>query len=606
MSSIVLGRFHNQIKFNDIESVKSRKCRVGSKKNKQIEIVKYVPIATNGSHIFYCDRLYCAHQFLKLAAKNSIKPLIVLTLKEHTLLVEKLIDYEIKVSVFELKFQIFENIKYNSDIEKNYSSLKSKLIKSNTFNILGGSLAQHFSIKHRHKVERSVRFKNRLDKYFAFAYRGGYQEVFKLKEERKSRSILALDYNSMFVSCMEGSFLKPSSIKYINTQHLEQDIKKLSNGLYRVILKHPKDTFFKAYHPFKYSIFNQSFAFSLSENDTLELLIFKNELEYYMRFFNSLEIIEGLVTNELIAHPLYSYASKLYKKRLKARKVENKTLENLYKFQLVTSHSATNPFEYKKRVFSSIEELCDFLSCEFSISKPDDLANSEFLKTFEGSKFFNISFSCRCYTLKYANFSSNEQIFSLSAQVLANARLKMVKLIEEFLEYPSLEICYINVDSIHISINKDSVPSFLEKYKNIISEKLGDLKIQVIGNKGYWFDVGRYWIGCDNNIVASANIGFNHAGSNTAFINTRKKLTHYKFGIFEFVKTYYSNILNSFSYNKMLEEGDLSRGSVNYRRFQYKDIENIFSVEKSLTKEIIESKPKKIELYNYISKKFDN
>ena len=57
----------------------------------------------------------------------SINNLIVLTIKEKNLILDTLIDFDIKIEIFELKYPIFNDIKYISNIHKNYDKLNSVL-----------------------------------------------------------------------------------------------------------------------------------------------------------------------------------------------------------------------------------------------------------------------------------------------------------------------------------------------------------------------------------------------------------------------------------------------------------------------------------------------
>lgn len=72
-----------------------------------------------------------------------------------------------------------------------------------------------------------------------------------------------------------------------------QDISSLHYGLYHIIFKKPKDSFFKNFHPLNILSFFQSFDFSLEDNHEIELLLFKNELENITQSFSYVKIIEG-------------------------------------------------------------------------------------------------------------------------------------------------------------------------------------------------------------------------------------------------------------------------------------------------------------------------
>ena len=127
---------------------------------------------------------------------------------------EELIDFDLDIKVFENLYPIFDNIKFSSDPKINYEKLIELMDIIKKFQLSGNSLAHNLSTKYLYKIERKLRFKNTLDTCFAFAYKGGYQEVFKLKEERIDRVVISMDFNSMFPYCMLGKFLEPKSVEY--------------------------------------------------------------------------------------------------------------------------------------------------------------------------------------------------------------------------------------------------------------------------------------------------------------------------------------------------------------------------------------------------------
>jgi hypothetical protein len=597
---LTLGKFTDSIEFKGIEKVNLKKIRISSLNPNKLIKLDYSPLSTNGDLVVYKEKTVTLATFIKMVKIDNVKSLIVLTQKEYNLLLPYVIDYDLPVSVLEQKFPIFDKLKYSPNIELNYKVLINKLIKLKSLNINYVSLPKYFSTKYQYDVERKVRYKNNYDKYFALAYCGGYQEVFKFKEERKDRCVIALDYNSMFVSCMEGDFLKPKKIQHIIISPVKTNLNQLENGLYRVKLKKPKETFFRSFHPFKFTTVVNSLAFKLKSDDCLELLLFKNELEYYSKFFESFEIIEGLVSDETIPHPLYKKARNIYKKRVKAKKEEKNELSNLYKYQLLMMHSSTNASRSKKKRFKSITELLNFLFEEFRIEKPSNIKISQFFKLLQIKKHFKVSNLNNYFELTYPCFSSSIQVQSISAQILANSRIKMLKLIDELLNYPSLEVCYINVDSIHISIEKFRLDDFFKVNKNKISDNLGELKIQAIGNKGYWFDVGRYWIKDNDEIITYANTVFNHRGCDNPFIKINKEVIRNKVGFFEFTKTYFQNINNSFAYSKKLNYIP-NNDTGNFDRFSYDDISSLSSMVETILDEKLESKQNKVDVFNSIS-----
>lgn len=598
---ITCGKFDNVIFINPTFISKGKeRVRIGSVNPNTLKTIKYIPISSNGISIKYKDNIYLLRDFFLQIDKKSLKNLIVLTYKERQLLLDILVDFDVDVKVFELLYPFFKNIKYISNIEKSYNELIHLLNKVNELNIKGKSLVHNLSTKYLFNIERKLRYKNKFDYFFAFAYKGGYQEVFKLKEERKDRVIISFDFNSMYIDGMMGKFMEPKSIKYKKFIYQPNDIETIENGLYKVILKNPRKTFFCSFHPFKYMRMFQSLSFNLEDNQEIELLLFKNEILYYKNFFEKVEFLEGFYNTKTINHPLKEEALKTYKERIEYKNIDDQILNNFSKYKLITMHSSTNPKNFKKIFFTSKEKMVDYLSHEFMFNFPSDITLDEKIYIISKNNYFTFDRVKNGYSVKFIDYKNNKSVYSISAQIIANGRLKMIQTIEKFLQYESVEICYCNIDSLHISIKKDKVDNFLSKYSYMISNKIGDLKIETIANKGYWFDVGRYWLIDYKDVKLFRNTLFNHLGNQETFLKSRIFKRLRKLDNFAYVKTIYLNIYKSFTYNKKITFND-SLDYKNMVRYNFEEIKNFDVACSSINKEILKSNNNKIKLFNKIA-----
>lgn len=204
------------------------------------------------------------------------------------------------------------------------------------------------------------------------------------------------------------------------------------------------------------------------------------------------------------------------------------------------------------------------------INIPEKTDELLYIKNQENLKFYK---TYNKYYSELLKLNSAESIFSFSSQITANSRLKMLMTIENFLNFNSLEICYCNVDSIHISIKKDKINKFFEEFKHLFSDEIGNLKVESISDKGYWFDIGRYWLMNNNEVIKFKNIIFNRKNTNNQFIfNTRLKFI-VKNNVSNYVKNTYKNIHNSFSNKKKLDLNAID--SFNFSRYNYKEIYNL-------------------------------
>ena len=579
---ICCGKFDN---FISIKNTSRKRLRIGSVNPNTLINNNYIPISTNGEVVFYNNKIFSARDFFETIDKQLLKNLIVLTVNEREKLLDILVDFDIDIHIFEIKYPIYKHIRYISNIHLMYKELKKLLIDIKNLQLVGNSLAHQVSTTYLYKIERKLRFKNSLDKYFAFAYKNGYQEVFKLKENRSDRVVIAMDFNSMYIDCMMGKFLEPKSINYKNYRNIDIKINMLKNGLYRVFLKNPKNTFFKDFHPFKYVHLNKSNYFKLESHQIIEIMLFKNEIEYYKKIFENIEIIEGFYSEKNIEHPLKKDAQEIYEHRLKT-KGNNNTLANLLKFKLITMHSSTNPKRFKILQFKTLESIVRYLSNNYMINFPNNMTNFEKLKSISDKKNFSFWKSTNIYKVKIVNLDTYDSIFSLSAQIVANSRLKIMQTIESFLKYNSVEICYSNIDSLHISILKDEVTGFFNAYKNIFSNKMGDLKIESISNQGYWLDIGKYWLISDEKVDLFKNILFNNHNSHVVRSKQLKSIV--KNSSFSYIKVRWISIYDSLSYNKKVEIVNID--NFNFKRYNFAEIQNLNVANITKSKEVLRSK----------------
>ena len=177
----------------------------------------------------------------------------------------------------------------------------------------------------------------------------------------------------------------------------------------------------------------------------------------------------------------------------------------------------------------------------------------------------------------------------------------MLQTIERFLSHRTVELCYANVDSIHISIHRDEVNGFLEQSRDLISDELGALKVEAIADQGYWFDLGRYWLKKSGSVVLFKNAGFNYEAAPDQFISRRKVSNFIETPSFTHLHTYVKKVENSFSYKKRLEHRTNLESC--FVRFQYDEIREPHTANMTEAREQLSSLKAKVELFRRISNK---
>lgn len=601
LQRIVLGRFDKVINLIDAGNPQHRKpVRIGSTKPSDVPFFNFEPIGTDGEHVFYRGERHSARDWLSKLDRKIASRLIVLTIKERNLLLETLVDMDCDVGVLETKFPIFDGIRYVSNIESNYATLVRMLSRIRKMGLRGRSIGDGISTEFLYRIERKLRFKNGLDRYFAQAYHLPYQEVFKLKEERPDRAIVAFDFNSMYASCMREEFLEPKSIRHVDLRNSEINITSLAPGLYRTLLRHPKPSFFKTCHPFRYIIGNKNFYFNLNDSHEVEVLLFRDEIQAYAKYFGEVKVLEGFISQNTVTHPLLRKSESIYRERQNYKAQSSKNMEALSKFRLATMHSATNQKRYVTRHFQTISDLIDWVDEQGFFDFSDAISLGDKLRIALDHRTLRIKQTPNGFTARLIRLDSPDNVFSLSAQIISNSRTKMLRVIERFLSHPSVELCYCNVDSLHISILKSELDYFLKSHCDIISGRMGDLKIQTIADKGYWFDIGRYWLFNGNEVNLYKNKIFNHKGSTSPFTRFRKVGLICKGDLFNYLKPLNFTISKSLSYVKKAHDGS-SLDTVDYHRYFFHEVENFDQARASFDNEILRSRKLKIDLFDRIS-----
>jgi len=338
----------------------------------------------------------------------------------------------------------------------------------------------------------------------------------------------------------------------------------------------------------------------LHPGNNIETLLHKDEIIYFAPFFDRIEIIEGLFSVDTIEHPLLSKGLNLYAQRMYHRRRGDRVRENLCKVSMQHMHSATNQKRFAKKYFDSMEQVRDFLSTFFMMNL-DTICLDEIADFLIRHKYFGLTRTPLGYQLNYLDIATSSTVFSLSAQIVANARLKMLQTVERFLNHRSVELCYANTDSIHLSIHRDEVDAFFNQNREMISDQLGALKVEAVADQGYWFDVGRYWLKKDGEVVLFKNKGFNQKAAPDPFVSRRKVSKFIETPTFMHLSTYVTKIENSFNYHQRLEH--LSSHESRYVRFQYEEINDLHSANLTEAREQLNSMKAKVELFERISNK---
>lgn len=597
---ITCGRFDPFIAFDPDLIVKSRAVRrIVAPNPNCLQPFQFTPIATDGRHVLHERGLAELDEFLVSHVASGKPPLIVLTNREYLVALEAASLRGCLLYAFESRFPIFPQLRHAPSLHANLAALRKLLSKVRQLGIVASGFSHDQSTRHLHNIARALKFKSGLDRFFFFSLREGQQEVYKHVEERADRAIVALDFNSMFADCLRGRFCEPRAIRHRIFDRSPEVLDALDEGIYRVVLRGARPGFIQNHHPFLFRRLGRSFHFRLDAGGSVETLLHKTELIYIARFFDVVEVKEGFCSRRTIAHPLAKAAERLYARRRHARSRGDAALEQFCKSSLQLMHSATNQRHYKRTGFPSPRDLRDFLASNYSLSLDAQVSPADLQRFLGRTAYFDVRDHAGGLELRHLDIDAASAVYCLTSGVLANARVKLLAAIERFVAYDSVEICYANIDSVHLSIAKHRLDEFLRHFEDLIGDSLGQMKVEAIAERGYWFDVGRYWLLKGGRVVKFRNKGFNSGRSEQAFVTRRLAYAHHEAEAFSHLRPFMMHLENSFSYTKKL--GPESGGTTDFVRFSIEEIKTSAAMNATEGAEILRSRARKMELFERIS-----
>lgn len=597
---ITCGRYDDHVTLHmAADTSLRRQTRLWSTKPRLHESRPQVPIASDGESIFHAGQCQPARTFLSNLPPESRKRLIVLTCRERHLLLPIAVEFDADVTSLESAFPVFSDISYSGALERQYQSLERCLRLLHKIGVNGPTLSHNIVKEALYQVERAIRSKNGLDQFFAMASPAPYQEVFKLKEERPDRVVVALDFNSMYASCMEGSFPQPKALRYRKHHGEGFTLGALDTGIYRVILSEPNSDFFSIFHPFRFTVLGSSFPFRLERNQAVELLLLDNELQYYSKFFDRVRLVESITSRKTVAHPLARKARALYLERQRAKAAGREVKERVLKMQLASLHSVTNQRRYRLKHFRTAGAFLQYVTNQFQITFPETMCQREKLHRLASLRFVRLKFERQGIRAHIIDHAAAESIHSFSSRIVANARVRVVALLEKLHGFAGLEVCYVNADCVHISVEKSRLEAVLESLAGDLSGEMGGLRIQCVADKGYWFEPGRYWLTSNGKVVKFANKVFNHPGASNQFLRRRHVRGAFRGEFVNFAVDRFLAIERAFSYSKRLGTPEIN--NCDFERYTHEEVADLEVAGDSVERETVRSKAVKIDLFEQIA-----
>lgn len=342
----------------------------------------------------------------------------------------------------------------------------------------------------------SLRRKNGLDARFYTAWHLPIQDVYVLEERRPDRTVIAIDFNGMYPSCMQHPFPKPSSLRRERYDRPLQSDEDLPCGLYRCVLDGPTTEFIRSYNPFRSFFSGRHLRAGLSEPITVDLNEF--EVDYYRRHFRNIHLIDAVVSDSKVHHPLAKEVRRSFARRRNYKAQGNKSLADREKYLATLMSSCANRPTRSRRTFGSRYEALAWLEESYGISPPEDEPEIAVDTWLRGRKGVNVNWSDDGVTVDAPDLQNGSACFLLGQRIVARGRTVLLGMMEKVLELsPGVQITYTNIDSVHFSLPTEHLDQVMRALNADASEEMGSFKIEAVTSHGLWLEPGRYWLYSD-------------------------------------------------------------------------------------------------------------
>lgn len=344
----------------------------------------------------------------------------------------------------------------------------------------------------------ALRRKTSLDGRFQMAWHVPVQDVYVLEERRPGRTVIALDVNAMYSACMQHFIPHPAAMRLVSLGRAYVPGESLAVGLYRCELSNPSTEFIRRHNPFTTFFCGRRLGASLGE--TIEVDLNEFEIAYFSRHFSRIHLVDAVVADKVVPHPLAKEARRAFSRRGNYRAQGNKSLADREKYLATLLSSCGSRPGRVEKTFSSRDSAAIDLSDRFGISPPDDEPVAATDAWISRSQRFSIAGSEAGVRIVGPSASQDDgsTCFMLAQRIVAHGRIHLLGLMERVLALgPEVDICYVNIDSIHFSVPTDRLDEILACLRTEASSDMGAFKIEAVTAHGLWLEPGRYWLYSD-------------------------------------------------------------------------------------------------------------
>lgn len=332
-----------------------------------------------------------------------------------------------------------------------------------------------------------------LDARFYSAWHLPLQDAYILEETRPDYSVIAIDFNAMYAACMQYLFPHPGRLKTVRYDRLLKGNEVLPPGLFRCQLGGTISPFIRRYSPFRHFFSGRYLGAALDGGIEIDLNEF--EIAFYRRHFSQIHLVDGVVSDRTVNHPLAREAQRAHARRLNDKAQSNKPLADREKFRMTLMASCANRPRKQKCLFPNLEGALAYLRANYGVSPHAGEPIPAFCLWLSGKKGISLRRHVDGVELVAPDLQSASACFSLSQRIIARSRTLMLEKMEALAsKWPGLELCYCNIDSIHFSVPDTLLATVRAYLQGQASREMGGFKIESITKHGLWLEPGRYWL----------------------------------------------------------------------------------------------------------------
>ncbi|WP_150290055.1 hypothetical protein [Sphingobium estronivorans] len=269
------------------------------------------------------------------------------------------------------------------------------------------------------------------DARFYSAWHLPIQEAQILEEVNSDRSVIAIDFNGMYPGCMQHDFPKPSALRLVRLDRDLDPSEILTTGLYRCVLHEPATDFIARHNPLRSFHAGRHLGAQLNEPIAIDLNEF--ELAFFSRHFRRIHLVEAVVSNETISHPLAREVRRSFARRKNYRHQGNKALADREKFLATLMTSCASRPSRPRRTFETREAAMAHVRSHYGIDVPADEPEAATDIWLDGRKGVTVHHGDNGVDVRGPALQNGSACHLLGQRIVARGRIMLLEMMERIL-----------------------------------------------------------------------------------------------------------------------------------------------------------------------------